>query len=187
MKVLKTEILKKFPEVVNRETLFPRAEIMRDRLASGIPIYIDEDYYATFDTFEVVDEKNIGHYATWRDWQTYTLRQNDKGEKCYIVTGGSMNKLDVENIAIFAHHLKELRDKITTAKIIHDSRAQRMAYHRILYPNMDEKNRKKVLLDIERKEVKKVEQEYSEAFSAGYKIGLILPFGCIEIKKYINS
>ena len=88
MKVLKTEILKKFPEVVNRETLFPRAEIMRDRLDSGIPIYIDEDYYATFDTFEVVDEKNIGHYATWRDWQIYTLRQNDKGEKCYIVTGG---------------------------------------------------------------------------------------------------
>ena len=98
-----------------------------------------------------------------------------------------MNKLDVENIAIFAQHMKELRDKITTAKIIHDSREQRMAYHRILYPNMDEKNRKKVLLDIERKEVKKVEQEYSEAFSAGYKIGLILPFGCIEIKKYINS
>ena len=52
---------------------------------------------------------------------------------------------------------------------------------------LDEKNRKKVLLDIESKEVKKVEQEYSEAFSAGYKIGLILPFGCIEIKKYINS
>ena len=88
MKVLKTEILKKFPGVVSRETLFPRAKIMRDRLASGIPIYIDEDYYATFDTFEVVDEKNIGHYATWRDWQTYNLRQNDKGEKCYIVTGG---------------------------------------------------------------------------------------------------
>ena len=88
MKVLKTEILKKFPGVVSRETLFPRAEIMRERLASGIPSYIDEDYYATCDTFEVVDEKNIGHYATWRDWQTYTMRQNEKGEKCYIVTGG---------------------------------------------------------------------------------------------------
>lgn len=88
MKVLKTEILKKFPEVVSRETFFPKAEIMRERLASGIPIYIDEDYYATFDTFEVVDEKNIGHYAKWRDWQTYTLRQNEKGEQCYIVTGG---------------------------------------------------------------------------------------------------
>ena len=98
-----------------------------------------------------------------------------------------MNKLDVENIAIFAHHLKELRDKITTAKIIHDSRQQRMAYHRILYPNMDEKNRKKVLLDIERKEVEKVEQEYDEAFSAGYKIGLILPFTIEEIKDYIKT
>ena len=98
-----------------------------------------------------------------------------------------MNKLDVENIAIFAHHLKELRDKITTAKIIHDSRAQRMAYHRILYPNMDEEKRKMVLLDMERKEVEKVEQEYDEAFRAGCEIGLILPFGCIEIKKYINS
>lgn len=52
---------------------------------------------------------------------------------------------------------------------------------------MDEKNRKMVLLDMERKEVEKVEQEYDEAFRAGYKIGLILPFGCIEIKKYINS
>ena len=88
MKVLKTEILKKFPEVVSREFFFTKAEIMRERLASGIPIYIDEDYYATFDTFEVVDEKNIGYYATWRDWQTYTMRQNEKGEKCYIVTGG---------------------------------------------------------------------------------------------------
>ncbi len=88
-KVFKTEILKKFPEVVSRETLlFPEKEIMSERLASIIPIYMDEDYYATFDTFEVVDEKNIGHYATWRDWQTYTLRQNDKGEQCYIVTGG---------------------------------------------------------------------------------------------------
>lgn len=98
-----------------------------------------------------------------------------------------MNKLDIENIAIFAHHLKALRDKITTAKIIHDSRQQRMAYHRILYPNMDEEKRKMVLLDIERKEVKKVEQEYAEAFSAGYKIGLMLPFSCIEIKNYIKS
>ena len=87
-RVLKTDILKKFPEVVSRETLSPEEKIMRERLASGIPIYIDEDYYTTFDTYEVVDEKNIGHYATWRDWQTYTLRQNEKGEKCYIVTGG---------------------------------------------------------------------------------------------------
>lgn len=98
-----------------------------------------------------------------------------------------MNKLDIENIAIFACHLKALRDKITTAKIIHDSREQRMAYHRILYPNMDEEKRKIVLLDMERKEVEKVEQEYDEAFRAGYKIGLILQFGCIEIKNYINS
>lgn len=86
--VLKIEILKKFPEVVSRETFFPKEEIMRERFASGIPIYIDEDYYATFDTFEVVDEKNIGHYATWRDWQTYTMRRNANGEQCYIVTGG---------------------------------------------------------------------------------------------------
>ena len=86
--IIKTEILKRFPEVVSSETFFPRAEIMRELLASGIPINIDEDYYATFDTFVVVDEKNIGHYATWRDWQTYTLRQNENGEKCYIVTGG---------------------------------------------------------------------------------------------------
>lgn len=88
LSILKIEILKKFPEVVGRETFCPIEEIMRERFDSGIPIYIDEDYYATFDTFEVVDEKNIGHYATWRDWQTYTLRQNEKGEKCYIVTGG---------------------------------------------------------------------------------------------------
>ena len=98
-----------------------------------------------------------------------------------------MNKLDVENIAVYARHLQALRNKITTAKIIHDSREQRMAYHRILYPNMDEEKRKIVLLDMERKEVEKVEQEYDEAFRAGYKIGLILPFGCIEIKNYIKS
>ena len=97
-----------------------------------------------------------------------------------------MNKLDVENIAIFAHHLKELRDKITTAKIIHDSSEQRMAYYRILYPNMDEEKRKMVLLDIERKEFEKVEQEYDEAFRAGCKIGLILQFTIEEIKDYIK-
>lgn len=98
-----------------------------------------------------------------------------------------MNKLDVENIAVYAHHLKELRDKITTTKIIYDSRAQRMTYHRILYPNMDEEKRKMVLLDMERKEFEKVEQEYDEAFRAGCKIGLILPFTIEEIKDYIKT
>ncbi len=98
-----------------------------------------------------------------------------------------MNKLDVENIAIFARHLKALRDKITTAKIIHDSRDSRMTSHRLTYSNMDEEKRKMVFFDEEREAVKEVEQTYDEAFSAGCEVGLILPFGCIEIKDYIEN
>lgn len=67
-------------------------EIRKNMRASG---YVEDghefymvDEQMENDECEVVDEKNIGHYATWRDWQTYTLRQNENGEKCYIVTGG---------------------------------------------------------------------------------------------------
>lgn len=98
-----------------------------------------------------------------------------------------MNKLDVENIAVYARHLKALRDKITTAKIIHDSRVQRMTYHRISYPNMDEEKRKMVFFDEEREAMKDVELEYDEALSIGCELGLRLPFTIEEIKDYIKT
>lgn len=97
-----------------------------------------------------------------------------------------MNKLDVENIAVYARHLKALRDKITTAKIIHDSREQRMTYHRISYPNMDEEKRKMVFFDEEREAMKDVELEYDEALSIGCELDLRLPFTMEEIKDYIK-
>ncbi len=98
-----------------------------------------------------------------------------------------MNKLDVENIAIFARHLQALRNKITTAKIIHDSREQRMMYHRISYPNMEEEKRKMVFFDEEREAMKDVELEYDEALSIGCELGLRLPFTIEEIKGYIKT
>ena len=98
-----------------------------------------------------------------------------------------MNKLDVENIAVYARHLQALRNKITTAKIIHDSREQRMTYHRISYPNMDEEKRKMVFFDEESEAVEDVEQEYDEALSIGCELGLRLPFTIEEIKDYIKT
>lgn len=98
-----------------------------------------------------------------------------------------MNKLDVENIAVYARHLQALRNKITTAKMIHDSREQRMIYHRMSYPNMDEEKRKMVFFDEEREVVKEVEQEYDEALSLGCELGSQLPFTIEEIKDYIKS
>lgn len=98
-----------------------------------------------------------------------------------------MNKLDVENIAVFARHLKVLRDKITTAKIIHDSRSERMMFHRMSYPCMEEEKREMVFFEEEREAMKDVELEYDEALSIGCMLGLRLPFTIEEIKDYIKT
>lgn len=97
-----------------------------------------------------------------------------------------MNRLDVENMAIYARHLRNLRDKITTAKLLKESREKRMDGHREIYPNMDEEKRKILFFEEERDAVKEVEQEYEETLSAGCELGLILPFSPTEIRDYIN-
>ncbi len=86
-KVSRTSIWRKFPEWMLKEiVIFRKEETMRERFASGIPIYIDESTYETLGTFEIVNKKNLERFCKWGNCHKYTLRSNANGEKCYIVT-----------------------------------------------------------------------------------------------------
>ena len=73
--------------MLKETVIFRKEEIMRERFASGIPIYIDESTYETLGTFEIVNQKNLVRFCKWGNCHNYTLRRNANGEKCYIVTG----------------------------------------------------------------------------------------------------